>query len=183
MNRRELIEKANLHYTGAVHRCEEGIPIGNGRMGTILWTSPASVKMQVNRVDVYANGNQTNSFIEPHEDYAYACAYVDVDFAGFGEDVFDDTTLQTLNVYDAVASIASHGVRGEAFAAAEFDAFVFRFCDGRKCPEGITVRLRALRNTFVRTRGHVALTDFKRVNDVAIILQQFLEDDYYCASA
>lgn len=183
MNRRMLVEKANLNYLGTMKRSEEGLPLGNGTIGTLLWTSPASVKIQVNRVDVYANGPKSNSFIEPHEDYAYACGNVDIDLAGYGRDVFDGTTKQTLNIYDAIANLNANQVSVESFAADDIDAFMFRLDDQRNDPEGITIRLKALRNTFVRTRSHVALTDFKRVGDIAIMRQEFIEDDYYCASA
>ncbi len=183
MDRRALVEKANLNYLGTVKRSEEGLPLGNGTIGTLLWTSPASVKIQVNRVDVYANGNKSNSFIEPHEDYAYACANIDLDMAGYGGDVFDGTTRQTLNIYDAVARVSAHQVDVESFAAEDIDAFMFRLNDQRTEPEGMTIRLKALRNTFVRTRSHVALTDFKRIGDIAVMRQEFIEEDYYCASA
>lgn len=183
MNRRMLVEKANLNYLGTVKRSEEGLPLGNGTIGTLLWTSPASVKIQVNRVDVYANGSDSNSFIELHEDYAYACGYVDIDFAGYGKDVFDGTTKQSLNIYDGVAKVDANKVAVESFAAEGIDAFMFRLDDQRQDPEGMTIRLKALRNTFVRTRSHLALTDFKRVGDIAIMRQEFKEGDYYCASA
>jgi hypothetical protein len=33
---------------------EAGHPIGNGRMGTTVWTSPEAIHFQINRVDVFA---------------------------------------------------------------------------------------------------------------------------------
>ena len=183
MDYKALVEQANLSYQGTVKRCEEGLPIGNGRMGSMLWTSPASLKMQINRVDLYANGNQTNSFIDCHEDYGYACAFVDVDFSGFGPDVFDETTRQELNVYDARAKLNAHGLQVEGFAADDVDAFALRIEDGRAAPEGIEIRLRMLRNSVVRTRSHVAYSTLHRVNGMAVLKQEFFEDDFYCASA
>jgi hypothetical protein len=234
MNRKELVRKANLYYDGTVPRSEEGLPIGNGTMGTMLWTSPASLKMQVNRVDVFANGNQTNSFFDTHEDYGYACAFVDIDFAGYGGDVFDGSTKQELDVYDAVARMESNGVKIECFAAeGGVDAFICRVEDSRARPEGIEIRMKMLRNAIVRTRSHVAASSLHRIrgagavgagagaagargaeaggveareagaavvgdggagtanaadagsgaNDIAVLKQEFYEDDYYCASA
>ena len=183
MERRALIEKANLTYRGTVKRSEEGLPVGNGTMGTMLWTSPASLKMQINRVDVFACGNSTNSFSEPHEDYAYACAYVDMDFAGYGSDVFDETTVQALNVYDASVFIESHGISCEAVMAENQDVLALHVEDARTEKEGVSVRLRALRNTFVRTKSHVALSDFHRFGDIAVLKQEFIEGDYYCSTA
>ena len=76
----KLISEADLIYDKPVPRSEEGIPIGNGRMGTLVWTTPASLRMQINRADVYANDGTTNSFFERHNDYCGGCGYVDIDF-------------------------------------------------------------------------------------------------------
>jgi hypothetical protein len=54
---RALISQADLHYLKSAARSEEGIPIGNGRMGTLVWTTPQSLRFQINRVDVYANNS------------------------------------------------------------------------------------------------------------------------------
>lgn len=183
MDKSTLVRKANLNYEGAVPRSEEGLPVGNGTMGTLVWTSPASVKMAVNRVDVFANGNATNSFIETHEDYAYACGFVDIDLAGYGEDVFDKTTRETLDIYDAKMSIQSHGIEMEGFMAAQKDVMALRFQDSRQQPQGVEVRLRMLRSSVVRRRSHVAVSSLKKIGDVAVLLQEFIEDDFYCASA
>jgi hypothetical protein len=56
------------------------MPLGNGRTGTLVWTTPSQVRLQINRVDVYANNSYSNSFIERHNDYCSGCAYVDIDF-------------------------------------------------------------------------------------------------------
>ncbi len=77
---RKLISASDLIYDKPVSRSEEGIPVGNGRMGTLVWTTPTQVRMQINRVDVYANNCATNSFFERHNDYCGGCGYVDIDF-------------------------------------------------------------------------------------------------------
>ncbi len=40
-------------------------------MGSLIWASPYALKFQINRVDVYANGCETNSFYRRHHDYAW----------------------------------------------------------------------------------------------------------------
>ena len=40
MDLRSLISAADLVYDKPVPRSEEGMPIGNGRMGTLVWTTP-----------------------------------------------------------------------------------------------------------------------------------------------
>lgn len=47
---RRLISRADLVYESPAWHSVEGIPIGNGRM----WTTDISVKLQINRHDVFA---------------------------------------------------------------------------------------------------------------------------------
>jgi hypothetical protein len=101
----KLISASDLVYDKPVPRSEEGMPIGNGRMGTLVWTTPTSLRMQINRVDVYANDSTTNSFFERHNDYCGGCGYVDIDF---GREVFPETGFkQRLNVYDGLLSVGN----------------------------------------------------------------------------
>ncbi len=88
---RKLVSRADLIYEKPVARSEEGIPVGNGRMGSLVWTIPSSMKFQINRADVYANDSYTNSFFERHADYCCGCGFVDIDFVQFGEEVFPTT--------------------------------------------------------------------------------------------
>jgi len=43
----------DLVFEEPVARPVEGMPIGNGRMGTLVWTTPSSVVFQINRMDVF----------------------------------------------------------------------------------------------------------------------------------
>src|SRR5215467_13880217 len=102
---RRLISDADLVYTKPVSRSEEGMPVGNGRMGSLVWTTPQSLRMQINRVDVYANNSATNSFFERHNDYCGGCGYVDI---GFGKEIFPESGFpQTLSVYEGLLKVAS----------------------------------------------------------------------------
>src|SRR5260370_27965092 len=102
---RFLISDADLVYTKPVPRSEEGMPVGNGRMGTLVWNTPESLRMQINRVDVYANNSYTNSFFERHNDYCGGCGFVDIDF---GRDLFPEAGFpQRLSVYDGLLKVAS----------------------------------------------------------------------------
>jgi len=56
---RALVSKADLVYDAPVARSEEGMPIGNGRMGTLVWTTPTALKFQINRVDVQPMNRDT----------------------------------------------------------------------------------------------------------------------------
>ncbi|TDF92782.1 glycosyl hydrolase family 95 catalytic domain-containing protein [Paenibacillus piri] len=182
MNYRELVSRGDLNYDHNVKRSEGGLPIGNGRMGSLIWTSPSAVKFQVNRVDVYANDRSTNSFNQRHLDYGYGCGFVDIDLADYGEDVFQDGTIrQQLSLYDALATIQGNGVDVEAFAY-DNDVFAVKVNDGRAEPEGINIKLKMLRPAEVVTKSHSAVSTLSIHQDIMILKQIFREGDYYCSS-
>src|SRR3954471_1228671 len=74
---RALISHADLDYPNPVPRSEEGIPLGNGRMGSLVWTTPAALKFQINRADIQPMNRDTNSFFERNSDYMGGAAFVD----------------------------------------------------------------------------------------------------------
>ncbi len=43
VNYRKLISRADLIYDRPVTRSEEGLPVGNGRMGSLVWTAPSQL--------------------------------------------------------------------------------------------------------------------------------------------
>src|SRR5882724_8333342 len=57
-----LVSRADITYDQPVTRSEEGLPVGNGRMGSLVWTTPSALKFQINRVDVFAQDSSTTSF-------------------------------------------------------------------------------------------------------------------------
>src|SRR5204863_6783780 len=98
VNFSNLLARADLDYPTAVDRSEAGVPIGNGRMGTLVWTTPTAIRLQVNRVDVFASNRDSESFPERNSDYCGGCGFVDVDFGDDGTEVFPyEHTTQHLN--------------------------------------------------------------------------------------
>lgn len=184
MDIKNLVKNADLTYNGTVERAEEGLPIGNGRMGSLLWTSPTALKMQVNRPDVLANGPSSTASFKNDRDYGYGCGYVDIDFATYGDDVFDEKTYQHLDVYNACVDINSNGIKVNCFADANSDAFAFEIEDNREVPDNIIIRIRTLRPTEVKNYDHVALSRFiKQDNSTVTLHQVFNEREFYCSSA
>ncbi|MDD4632936.1 MAG: hypothetical protein PHQ77_11900, partial [Proteiniphilum sp.] len=49
INFRQYASSADLVYKTPVSTSEEGLPIGNGVMGTLQWTTPTSIRYQLNR--------------------------------------------------------------------------------------------------------------------------------------
>ena len=205
VNYKALVSRADLTYDKPVPRSEEGLPVGNGQMGSLVWTSPSALKFQINRVDVYANNSYTNSFNRRDWDYAYGCGYVDIDFVDFGPDVFpNERTLQHLSVYDALVTVKGEGVTARILAWHKHDVMAIEITDRRKQPTAINTNLRMLRhlaksfpgqsaeyrirqNSVVKTKNHTATSKLhirqSRGAPRIILTQQFEEGDYYCSSA
>ncbi len=181
---RSLVSRADLYYSKPVDRSEEGMPVGNGRMGSLVWTTPASLKFQINRVDVFASNCATNSFPERHSDYCGGCGFVDIGFADLGEDVFtDEHTSQNLSCYDGLVTVVGKGIKAQVLAWNEQDVMAVEIDDQREQPIAIRTNLRMLRSAVVRTGSHTATSKLDVRDDKIILTQEFVEDDYYCGSA
>lgn len=114
VNMARLITRADLNYPKPPARSEEGIPIGNGRMGMLLWTTSSTLRMQINRVDVFGSNCATNSFPERHTDYCGGCAFVDIELpaeAGKCGVFAGKHAPQHLSCYDALATLEGAGVK------------------------------------------------------------------------
>src|SRR3954471_9527335 len=117
---RQLVSRADLDYDKPATRSEEGPPIGNGRMGSLVWTTPSAVHFQINRVDVFGQDSNTVSFPKQDSDYASDCGYVDINVVSAGEDVFGGERFnQHLYVYEALDAIHGNGVTVRVIALAK----------------------------------------------------------------
>jgi hypothetical protein len=132
-------------------------------MGTLVWTTPSRLKMQINRVDVYASNASSNSFVEPHNDYCGGCAFLDVDF---GKDVFSNSGFrQHLQVFDGTISIQGNGVTIEVFATNSQDVIAIRVNDTRS-QATCSVSMRALRYDPKYTGVRMAANESQHVSTV-----------------
>ena len=201
LNYRKLLERADLIYDRPAARSEEGIPVGNGRMGSLVWTVPDALKFQINRVDVYGNDSRTDSFFERHSDYAGGCGFVDIEFGDLGEDVFPATGFsQRLSVYEGLLELNGKGVTARALAWPAKDVMAIEIIDYRRLPEPIKICLRMLRfasqyfgqeletlaanrRVAVQTRSHRATSQLLIKGDKIILTQEFREGDYINRSA
>src|SRR5439155_18237739 len=138
VDRAALVAHADLHYDTPAMRSEEGMPIGNGRMGTLGWTTDEAMRMQINRVDVFATDSNTRSFPRAHSDYASGCAYVDV----HGLDLSNGFE-QDLSVYDGMMTLKGDGATARMFACHDQDVIAIEI--DRASSEAINVDLRMLR--------------------------------------
>ena len=111
----------------------QGHPIGNGCMGTMVWTTPRAVRFQINRSDVFAvNGSHKGEKTGPAA-YWGGCAAIGIDVGG---EVFVDSSFeQRLSVYDAEDVIEGDGVRVRCFVAANKDVLAIEIDDLRPEPQ------------------------------------------------
>jgi hypothetical protein len=180
-----LVAHADLAYIEAARRSEEGLPVGNGRMGSLVWTTPSAAHLQINRVDVFGNSSASTSFPERHTDYCGGCGFVDIDFVGAGGAVFPtNATPQHLSCYDGSVDVEGDGVSLRVIAWDEKDVMAIRVTDDRPTPGPISIALRMLRPPVVQTGEHTAssMLDDSHIGRI-VLKQQFTEGDYYCGSA
>ncbi len=151
---RSLVARADLDYNEPAHRSEEGMPIGNGRMGSLVWTTPTQLKFQINRGDVFAADGRTVSFPEADSDFASGCGYVDISLVSAGEDVFvGEAFKQHLSLYDAIVTTRGRGMTAQVLAWPQRDVMAVEIDDQRAAPEPIHIDLRMLRYQVKRITG------------------------------
>lgn len=141
-----------------VTRSEAGQPIENGRTGTLVWTTPDTLRLQVNRVDVYAQNRNTNSFPERNLDYGSGCRFVDIQFRSYGPDVFSSLAFKPhLSGYDGLVTLQEDHVSARAFVCPDHDVVAIEIEDRRQAPDSIDIDLRMLRGgrEFHQVRGRV----------------------------
>ncbi|MDA1045283.1 MAG: DUF5703 domain-containing protein, partial [Verrucomicrobia bacterium] len=196
-----LVSRADLTYTEPVTRSEEGLPVGNGRMGSLVWTTPDALKFQLNRVDVFSAGCNTRSFPQVGADYSSGCGMVDIRVAELGSDVFAGNSFrQHLSVYDGLVSAQGVGLSSRVTAWQNGDVMAVEMDDRRAQPSTIHIDLRKLRyaiqwidarnwelssrHASVVLRGEHSATSRLDIREGRIMLtQQFREGDFYSASA
>jgi hypothetical protein len=179
-----LVARADLDYGRVASRSEEGMPLGNGRVGSLVWTVPTALKLQINRVDVFGSNSATNSFPERNTDYCNSCALVDLEFVGYGDDIFaEDRTAQHLSCHDGLVTVKGRDVAIRALAWHEQDVMALEVTDRRREPGAIRLNLRMVRPATVRTMSHVARSRLESRDGRLILTQAFEEDAYYCGSA
>jgi hypothetical protein len=146
-----LVARADLDYDHPASRSEEGMPVGNGRMGSLVWTTPSALHFQVNRVDLFALDDTSVSFPRADTDYASGAGYVDINLVDYGDDVFAGGAgpggrfRQHLALYDGVMTAEGRGVTARVLAWPKGDVLAVEIEDRRAQPSAVSVDLRMLR--------------------------------------
>ena len=134
---RALVSRSDLVYLRPATQRGHGHPIGNGVMGTQVWTTDDSLEFQINRTDLFATNNEHSGKYgdwrdENGTDICGACARISV---GVGGPVFkgDGEFRQRLSIYDARDVIQGNNVRAQIFVASNRDLMVLQW----KQPDGM----------------------------------------------
>lgn len=194
---RTLIGRADLVYKRPVDHPVQGQPIGNGRTGTMVWTTPGAIHFQINRSDLFSvNKHHAGDYADP-ADHCSACAQVTVEVGGtpFADNAPDFS--QRLSLYEAESTVRAGGVTARCFVAGteelteSTDVLVVEIGDERADPQPVRVALSMWRPPEVRTGDHRAAYTFAEhcsvtdgeSSDRLTLTQQLTEGDHYCASA
>jgi hypothetical protein len=186
---RDLVSSSDLIYPKPAAAPYDGQPIGNGRMGTLVWTTPGSVCFQINRVDVFAVGrNHQGDQAWPlgpkggHVDYCGGCAAVTIDLGG---SVFEPGAgfEQRLSLFDAEEAIRGNGVTVQCFVSSAEDVLAVQIIDNRPSPQPVRLTIGHWRLPEVKTGKHLARWEKVEKDGITLISQQFEEKEFYCSSA
>lgn len=79
-----LVSSADIRLHRPVARRESGMPIGTGRMGSLVWTTPDAMHFQINHTDVYASDCYSQSFFQRDSDYGFGLGFVDIRVVDYG---------------------------------------------------------------------------------------------------
>lgn len=203
-NIRNFIGKSDLYYQGIKRISEAGIPVGNGRMGSLVWMDEEEMHLQWNRVDVFANDASSQSFPQKDTDYSSGTGKVDMSFGSGKEAAFGEETRQHLSVYDGSLKIVSGGMEIEIFMDMDRDICYMHICDRRENPQKIRLSVCTVRGgslyqagkrpqihpslqknkmySYAGTGEHMAVSCLEK-EEAAVRLRQFFEEkEYFCQS-
>ena len=177
-----LVSRSDLRYDAPVEAAVAGQPLGNGVMGTLVWTTPGAVAMQINRCDVLAVDKNHAGSREDAADYCGGCGGVTVDVGGRpfrGGPHF----RQHLSLYRAECTVHGEDVTVRCLVYAAADLLVLEVEDARADPRPIRLSLSMWRDPVSKTAAHTASHGFQVRSQTVFLEQQFIEGDYFCGSA
>ena len=186
LNDRPSLAYSDLVYDQPAASPDAGQPIGNGRMGTMVWTSPDAIHLQINRADVFAVNRDHQG--QPGQrgsatDYCGGIAGVVVHVGGQPFAPGEKSFWQRLSLENAECTIEAIGLQVRCFVSADSDVLVLEVDDQRESPERLTVTVSMLRNPEVRAGENIATSTFDEDQTRILLTQRFRERDYHNASA
>jgi hypothetical protein len=181
--------RSSLAHRSPVDDPREGLPIGNGTMGTLVWTTPDAVRLQINRCDVFSTdkrhtgpGAPPLTHVGEHADYCGGCAAIAI-LPG-GEPFRGSRHFELgLSLEDAEVWLSGNDVRARCFVCATSDILALELDDQRAQAQPMCLALSMWRSPEVITGTHRARYRFQEEGGRAAVLQEFDEGGYHCRSA
>ena len=188
MDYAKYLAPIDLHFTKPTKPIE-GIPLGNGRMGTLVWIDGSGSKLQFNfgRPDVFYMGSATSTWSnKSHTDGNSKVGHVDISFEGRP---FAEICKQDLHAYDGYESVEGAGVSARIVPWRDRDVFAIEITDNRAEPSAITVDLTKMMPDAVKGLYSNTSTQSQQ-GDMLVLKQVFSEkcstgisiNDFYCTS-
>lgn len=183
---RTTVARSDLVYDKPAATPDEGQPLGNGRMGTMVWTSPNAIHLQVNRVDVFAvNANHQG---QPGQrgsatDYCGGIASVVIEVGGQPFAADKGNFRQQLSLETAECILETTDIVARMFVSANTDVLVLELDDRRDSPQPLQIAVSMLREPEVRAAENFASTGFVDNPKQVVLHQRFRERDFHNASA
>ena len=173
-----LVSRADIVYNRPAARSYEGLPIGNGRMGTLVWTRSTNLELQINRVDFFAQDSTGESGL----DDCGACAIIRIDFGGtvFGP---REGYREHLRVHEGTLSIDAESLTIEIFCDSDSDILIISVDDRRPKPLKPCIEVERPRQLDPSQRlFHRYENDFTRLPGKLAVSQAFSEKRFFCRS-
>lgn len=178
MDFRRLVSRADIHYLRPAPKSFEGLPVGNGRMGTLVWTRNTALELQINRVDLFAQDSTGGS----GSDDCGACAIVRIDF---GRPVFRtrDGYREHLRLYEGRLIIEAEDIAVEVLCHSDRDILFIHVEDRRRRPLLPAIEVERPRPLDPSQRLHHRYAcGFKRSPGKLSLFQTFSEREFHCRS-
>ncbi|MCA9860135.1 MAG: glycoside hydrolase N-terminal domain-containing protein [Thermomicrobiales bacterium] len=186
VDHRPSVARSDLVYDKPASTPDAGQPIGNGRMGTMVWTSPDAIHLQINRADVFAvncNHQGLPGQRGSATDYCGGIAKVMIQVGGEPFDAGEGNFRQQLSLENAECTIETADIVARMFVSAGTDVLVLEIDDRRGSPQPLQVTVSMLRQPEVRAGENLASTIFAENRQRIVLHQRFREREYYNASA
>lgn len=189
MNYQQFVSSGDVHHTGIITTSRNGMPIGTGSMGSLVWSNnDHSLNFQINRVDVFGWNSAATGSLDGHNDNGYSCGFLIVDLGG---NPLTSSTSQHLSLYDGKLVIKGNGVSVELIGDTNSDVFALEINDDRSSPSSIIIDLVMLQEPDEVIGTHKAITKTSNFGGQIRLKQTFEQPaatgytqfDHYCSSA
>ncbi len=183
-----LLARAEINYAKATTSEEEGLPIGNGNMGTLVWTDPtdkAKILFQINRNDTFGQDRTHVHYddtitsgpkVETTDNVLSLCRLG----IHIGSAIFQSQTQKTADGTVSINYVAGSGsVEVMSFVSANDDVLIAKIDDRRATAEEINFEVSMVRRPHEVNGQNVRDYSITETNGRILVVQTVREGDFY----